>query len=98
RRKAAMSRRTYMTAVGGFDQVLETILVDCYGEDDEYTAFLTVIEDVVPLPASASLLGTQVTVTELDYTDPARGLVANCDGPNGFGEVAFADVAFPADT
>jgi hypothetical protein len=87
-----------VTITSDLDRVLETILVDCYGEDEEYTAFLTVIEDEVPLPASASLLGTPVTITAFDYTNPARGLVVNTDGPNGSGEIAFADVAFPADT
>jgi hypothetical protein len=37
-------------------------------------------------------------VVELDYTDATRGLAAVCNAPNGAGEVAFADVAFPADT
>jgi hypothetical protein len=87
-----------VTTVSDLDRVLETILVDCYGEDEEYTAFLTVIEDEVPLPAAASVLGTPVTVTAFDYTNPARGLVVNTDGPRGSGEIAFADVAFPTDT
>ncbi len=87
-----------MTSANALDRVIETIVVDCYNEDEVYTAFLTVIEDEVALPAPASLLGTPVTVAELDYTDPARGLVAVCHAPQGRGEVAFADVAFPADT
>jgi len=65
-----------MTSADSLDPVIETIVVDCYNEDEAYTAFLTVIEDEVALPAPASLLGTPVTVVELDYTDPARGLVA----------------------
>ncbi len=87
-----------MTSADALDRVIETIVVDCYNEDEVYTAFLTVIDDEVALPAPASLLGSQVTVVELDYADPARGLVAVCRGPNGTGEVAFADVAFPAET
>jgi hypothetical protein len=78
--------------------VLDIILVDCYGEDEEYTAFLTVLDEEIALPMTASLLGTPVTVTKLDYQDPARGLVARCDGPHGSGDVTLADVAFPADT
>ncbi len=87
-----------MTSADALDRVIETILVDCYNEDEAYTAFLTVIQDEVALPTPASLLGTPVTVVELDYTDPAQGLVAVCRAPQGTGEVAFADVAFPADT
>jgi hypothetical protein len=33
-----------------------------------------------------------------DYTNEARGLVAICEGSNGTGEVALADLAFPPDT
>jgi hypothetical protein len=32
------------------------------------------------------------------YTNEARGLVAICEGSNGAGEVALADLAFPPDT
>jgi hypothetical protein len=86
------------TSASALDHVIETIVVDCYNEDEVYTSFLTVIEDEVAMPASASLLGTPVTVVGLDYPDPARGLVAACQAPHGTGEVAFADIAFPADT
>ena len=50
------------------DSVVETILVDAYGDDEQYVAFLTVIEEETRLPAAATLLGTPVTVTGLDYT------------------------------
>lgn len=84
-----------MTSADALTRAIETILVDFYNEDEDYTAFLTVIEDEVALPASASLLGTPVTVVRLDYTDPARGLVAVCRGPHGTGQVTFADLVFP---
>ncbi len=87
-----------MTGTDALDRVIETIVVDCYNDDEVYTAFLTVIEEEVALPATASLLRTPLTIAELDYTDPARGLVAKCHTPQGTGEAAFADVAFPADT
>jgi hypothetical protein len=35
-----------MTRAVALDRVIETILVDCYNEDEAYTAFLTVIQDV----------------------------------------------------
>lgn len=80
------------------DSVVATILVDAYGDDEQYTAFLTVIEEETRLPAAATLLGAPVTVTGFDYTNEARGLVAICKGSNGTGEVALADLAFPPDT
>ena len=70
-----------MTTADDLARVQDIILVDCYGEDEEYTAFLTVLDEEMGLPMAASLLGTLVTVIKLDYHDPARGLVAHCDGP-----------------
>jgi hypothetical protein len=87
-----------MSTDDDLERVLDIILVDCYGEDEEYSAFLTVLDEEIGLPMAASLLGTPVTVTNLDYHDPARGLVARCDGPHGSGDVALADLSFPADT
>jgi hypothetical protein len=87
-----------MSTADDLKRVLDIILVDCYGEDEEYSAFLTVLDEEIGLPIAASLLGTPVTVTKLDYCDPARGLVARCDGPHGSGDVTLTDLAFPADT
>ncbi len=87
-----------MSTAAGLDRVLDIILVDCYGEGEQYTSLLTVLQEEIALPTAASLLGMPVTVTELDYEDPARGLVARCDGPHGSGQVALADLAFPADS
>ena len=80
------------------DLVVETILMDAYVDEEHYAAFLTVLEDESQLPAAATLLGIPVTVTDFRYTDPARGLVAICQGPQEVGEVSLADLAFPPDT
>lgn len=80
------------------DFIVETILVDAYGDDEQYAAFLAVLEDVSQLPAAATLLGIPVTVTGFSYTDPTRGLVGICRGPHEVGEVSLADLAFPPDT
>ncbi|MET8312271.1 hypothetical protein [Micromonospora sp. NPDC005173] len=80
------------------DNVIETIIVDAYDADEQHSAFLTVIEDETPLPVAATLLGTPVTLTSIDYTNEARGIVATCHGPHGAGDVTFADLTFPPDT
>jgi hypothetical protein len=91
-----------MTAAGGrrndLDLVVESILVDAYGDEEHYVAFLTVLQEETQLPAAATLLGVPVTVTGFDYTEPARGLIATCQGPQDIGEVSLADLAFPPDT
>lgn len=80
------------------DHVVETILVDAYGDDEHYAAFLAVLEEECPVPAVATLLGIPVTVTHFRYTAPTRGLVANCRAPQEVGEVCLADLAFPPET
>jgi hypothetical protein len=77
---------------------IKIIIVDAYGDDEQYTAFLTVIAEQTPLPAEATLLGTPVTVTAFDYDNEARGLTATCRSPAGTGEVTLADLTFPPDT
>jgi hypothetical protein len=80
------------------DNAIEAIVVDAYGADEQHSAFLAVIEDETLLPTAATLLGTPVTVTSIDYTNEARGIVATCQGPDGAGEVTLADLAFPSHT
>ena len=80
------------------DLVVETILVDAYGDDEQYAAFLTVLEDESQLPAAATLIGIPVTVTGFRYNDATRGLVAIIQGPREVGESSLADLAFPPDT
>jgi hypothetical protein len=84
--------------LGPHEWVLDIILGDCYSEDEQYTAFLSVLDDEMELPMATSLLGTPVIVTKLDYHDPAPWLVARCLGPHASGDVAPADLALPADT
>lgn len=80
------------------DALVDAVLVDAYGEDEQLTAFLTVLEEECELPAAASLLGGPVTVTGFDQLTVPRGLVARCQGSHGSGDVALADLAFPPDT
>jgi hypothetical protein len=86
-----------MTADPDLDRAIEIIIDDANGDDEQYTAFLTVIEEQTRLPVAASLLGTPVTVTAFDYPDD-RGIIARCEGPNGTGEISLADLAFPPHT
>ena len=87
-----------MTKNRDLDAAIETIVVDAYNENEQCTAFLTVIEDETQLPVQATLLGIPVTVTGFDYTSEARGLVATCRSPEGRGEVALADLVFSPET
>ena len=79
------------------DRLLEEILIDAYGEDEQLWAFRQVIEDEVPLPAEVTVIGEPVQVTKIDYDgNPQRGLRATCRKADGKSyEVALEDVEFP---
>ncbi len=81
---------------GEVDRLLEEILTDAYGEDEQLWAFRQAFEDSVPVPAKAEVLGQTVTVEEVDYDgNPLRGLTALCrDSAGKTHRVALADVTF----
>jgi hypothetical protein len=82
------------------DKLLEGILVDAYGEDEQLWAFRQVIEDEVPLPVEGTVIGESLQVTKIDYDgNPQRGLRATCKKADGKAyEVGFADMDFPKDS
>jgi Domain of unknown function (DUF6398) len=80
------------------DHLIGKILVDCYGEDEELTAFLTILDDEVHRPTEATVLGATVTVTGFNYPDGRRELTAHCRSAHGVQQLALADLAFPDGT
>jgi len=82
------------------DKLLEEILVDAYGEDEQLWAFRQVLEDELPLPVDASVIGEAVSVTKIDYDgNPHRGLRATCKKADGKTyKVSLSDVVFPEDS
>jgi hypothetical protein len=80
------------------DDLIGRILVDCYGEDEELTAFLTILDDEVRRPAEATVLRTPVIVIGFDYPDGRRELTARCRNAQDVQQLALADVVFPDGT
>ena len=39
------------------DALIEDIIIDAYSDDEQLSAFVTVIDDEVPLPADAFVIG-----------------------------------------
>jgi hypothetical protein len=75
---------------------IEVILIDAYGEAEEMTAFLTVLEDEIDFPVPATLLGNPVTITGLAEDDATLSLRARCKGTRR--RIAFADLEFQPGT
>ena len=59
------------------DAMIEEATVDAYGESEQATAFLTTLEEFLPLPFVATVLGEAVTVEKIDISG-ADELIAIC--------------------
>lgn len=59
------------------DGMIEEAIVAAYGDSEQITGFFTMFEDQLKLPFQTEVLGTQVTVEQLDLTDDDQ-IVAVC--------------------
>lgn len=82
----------------GTEVLVDEILTDAYGEDEQLWAFRQALEDNVPVPADALVIGLPVEVLGFDYDGNSRsGLTARCRTQDG-GEyvVEASEVLFAA--
>ncbi len=79
------------------NDLIEHIVVDAYGGDEQLWAFRQVMEDEIRLPADAFVVGEPVTVLEIDYDgNERRGLTVRCRREDGSEHrLAASDVMFP---
>ena len=78
------------------DDLIEQITVDAYG-DEGYWSFRQAFEDHVTFPVPASVVGTDVTVTYIDFDgDERRGLTATAHRDDHTWSVSLLDVEFDA--
>jgi hypothetical protein len=77
-------------------ELVDSIVVDAYGTDEQLMAFLTVFDDEVDLPCAAQILGVEIEVVAFDLEgDERRGLVVRCCRNGGATDVvSLADVRF----
>ena len=83
--------------LAALDALIEEIIVDAYGEDEQLWAFRQVFEDDVALQADGFVIGEPVLVVDIDYDgNERRGLTARCRRTDGSEYViAASDVVFP---
>ncbi len=79
------------------EALLEEILVDAYGEEEQLWAFRQAFEDEVRLPADAFVMGEPVSVVDIDYDGNTRcGLKATCRfQKRGKHSIPASEVRFP---
>jgi len=77
--------------------LIDEIIADAYGDDEQLWAFRQAFEDNVVLPAEAFVVGEPVTVMTIDYDgNKRRGLTARCRREEGAEQgIAACDLIFP---
>ncbi|MCZ7537136.1 MAG: hypothetical protein M5T61_15370 [Acidimicrobiia bacterium] len=79
------------------DELIGQITVDAYG-DQGYWSFRQAFEDHVDFPIPASVIGTEVTMTEIDFDgDERRGLTATVKREGRTRTVSLLDIDIPDD-
>jgi hypothetical protein len=85
---------------GELDALIDEIIVDADGDDEQLWAFRQGLEDELGLPKEAFVIGEAVTVLTIDYDgNERRGLTARCRREDGTEyQVAACDLFFPRGT
>ena len=68
--------------------------MDAYGESEQATAFLTTLEEYLPLPFGATVLGEAVVVEKIDLSG-ADELIAMCRRRGKRQKVRLLDLELP---
>ncbi len=96
-RKAATGRRptrSWPPSPRRLDALIEEATVDAYGESEQATAFLTMLEEHLALPFGATVLGEAVVVEKIDLSD-ADELIAMCRRRGKRQKVRLLDLELP---
>lgn len=96
-RKAAKRRRptrSWPPSPHRLDALIEEVTVDAYGESEQATAFLTVLEEHLALPFGATVLDEAVVVEKIDLSG-ADELIAICRRRGKRQKVRLLDLELP---
>ncbi len=75
------------------DELIERVIVDAYGDDEQLTAFEQWFDDTATFPFAARIVGVEVAVTAIEYRgDERRGLEAICSREGERHAVSFFDI------
>ncbi len=77
------------------ERLIEEAMVDAYGDSEQRTAFLTLLQDNLELPFETLVLGVLVTVERVDIT-PAEEIVAICRRGRAQQALPILDLPLPS--
>ncbi|MFC4869804.1 hypothetical protein [Streptomonospora arabica] len=76
------------------EKLVEQAVVDAYGEDEQFTALQTAIEDNLAVPFQTTVLGVEVTVAKIDLV-PGSDIVAICTRGKHRQAIGILDLPLP---
>lgn len=59
--------------------LIDEATIDCYGEEEQHSGLLTMIEGNVECPFRAKVIGEEVIVTGFEWPNAGYGLFAVCE-------------------
>jgi hypothetical protein len=60
------------------DELIDEAIVDCWGQEEEHTALLTMIEERVVCPFRAKLIGETIEIRRFEWPRSGYGLITVC--------------------
>ena len=79
-----------------YEELMDRAMLDCYGEEEEFSGIFCTLEDEMTFPLQATLVGMPVVVQGLDSkrSAPHRGIVAVVERDGQRFSASLADLTF----
>ncbi len=92
-----MKKKKLVTSEKHLQKMLADAVIDCYGEDEEFSGVLTTLEDNLPFPFEARVIGETVQVIGIDgeRSDLRRGIIARVRKGSKEYSVALSELELP---
>ena len=87
-----------MTGHEELDRLLAAITVDCYNLAEQVTAFYETFAEEVPLPTTATVVGTTIELVGIDIAEQGDELTARCHRGAVAQDLQFSDLVFAPDS
>ena len=90
-----ITRRGPRLSRARLEELVEEATTDAYGESEQATGFLTMMEDNLALPFSTEILGVEVTVEWVDITESDE-IIAVCKRGSKRQKIPILDLPLPS--
>jgi len=87
-----------MTGHEEVERLVAVVTVDCYNLAEQVTAFYETFAEEVPLPTTATVVGTTIEVVGIDIAEHGEVLTARCHRGDVVQDLHLSDLVFAPDT